>query len=85
MSLLFKILTSELSKNLGEFEPFVEDNSFQKGFGEHYRQRLLPLVRAYEIDRLKALSQAKSKIRILLPVMIMLPILSFFCWDYCRI
>ena len=81
MSLLFKILTSELSKKLDEFEPFVEDNSFQKGFGEHYRQRLLPLVRAYEIDRLKALSQAKNKIRILLPVMIMLPILSFFCWD----
>lgn len=80
MSLIFKILSSDTSGKLGEFETFVEDSSFQEGFQEHYSQRILPLVKEYEKKRLEALAKAKHKLRILLPVMIILPMLSAFFW-----
>ena len=64
--------------NNGDYQNFVESETFEKGFKEHYYEHLLPLVRSYEIDRIAALKKSQSNKRKAIPFMILMPFFSFF-------
>ena len=64
--------------NNDSYQNFVESETFEIGFKEHYYEHLLPLVRSYEIDRIAALKKSQSNRRKAIPFMILMPFFSFF-------